>query len=142
MNIHLSPQIKSWEEVSVCTDFVAKTPNYVPKLLHALEYSCTIQEACLYAGVPRRTLYNHLKTNPELVELVQKAKRYPIIRAKWRMMDIIDHGNDRDAGMMIRWFLERQQPEVYGKKGRMTASYLDASVSISEIHENQLPLFS
>lgn len=89
--------------------------NFVPKLVAAFQADLTVQEACDYAGLPKRTFYNWLKEDPVFAEEMRKAKEFPKTAAKNKVMSIINKGSDRDAGPMARWLLEKRAPEIYGQ---------------------------
>ncbi|HEX9059403.1 MAG TPA: hypothetical protein VF941_04425 [Clostridia bacterium] len=116
MSKRVAPQAKNWVNVANGTTIEANYPYFVPKLIAAFQNDFTVIEACEYAGIPRRTFYNHLKTDPSFAEEMRKAREFPKIVAKKRVMHIITTGNDKEAGAMARWFLEKRDPETYGKR--------------------------
>ena len=115
MSKRVAPQVKSWVSIANGTTTEANISRFVPKLLAAFQNDFTVGEACEYAGLPRRTFYNHLKNDPAFAEEIRKAKNFPKIVAKKRVMNIINNGTDREAGPMARWLLEKREPEIYGK---------------------------
>lgn len=114
--VTLKPPVKQWSKVVVRTNNEVNINDYVQMLVAAFQSDLTTQQACDYAQLPRSTFYDHLKKNPDFAEKMRQAKGFPLRRAKQRAVDIIDKGSDRDAGPMIRWILEKREPETYGQR--------------------------
>ncbi len=94
------------------------TPERKGGLIVAKRLGLTDVEACKVVEIDRATLYRHLRTDPEFYHTFKAASLNPIHAAMTRVMDIITDTthkySDSVAGKMVRWFLERREPEQYG----------------------------
>lgn len=58
------------------------TSESINKLETAFSFDCSIDEACLYAGITPPTYYKWLKKNPELVKRFELLRNTPILAAR------------------------------------------------------------
>lgn len=105
--------VKKWQNR---TTGAARNREIVLLLLTALQNDFSVSEACRHAGIGRTAFYHWIEEDPKFAEEVDRAKEFPKLAAKNKMMNIINKGSDRDAGPMVRWFLERKVPQEYGQQ--------------------------
>jgi hypothetical protein len=72
--------------------------------------------ACELAHLPKTTFYYSMKHNEEFADRINFAKASLINIAGKRMLEIIKHGNNSDAGKLIKFVLERYESENWGRK--------------------------
>lgn len=58
------------------------TDNTVNKLEEAFLMGCTDEEACLFAGISKQTLYTYQDKNPEYVDRKETLKSNPVMKAR------------------------------------------------------------
>ena len=88
------------------------TEETVKKLLDAFSYSFTDQEACLYANISTKTLYNYCEKYPEFLQQKEDLKKQPNIKAK---MNWIAKIKDKDYQASKEW-LERKSRDEFSLK--------------------------
>ena len=66
------------------------TEETVNKLLTAFAYSFSDQEACLYSGISKQTLYDYCKRFPEFSDQKEELKKKPNLKAKMNWLGRID----------------------------------------------------
>ena len=79
------------------------TPEVLNKLEQGFMYSFSDEEACLYAGVSPKALYNYQKKNPDFVQRKQLLKLSPNLLAKEKLVKDI-----RTDINQARWWAERR----------------------------------
>lgn len=62
------------------------TDTVVKKLEEAFSWDCTVEEACLYAGISKVTYYEHIKNKPELVNRFDTLRQTPVLKARETVM--------------------------------------------------------
>lgn len=62
------------------------TPENIRKLEQAFAYDCSIDEACLFAGITPPTYYKWLKKNPKLVKRFEALRNTPVLHARGRVV--------------------------------------------------------
>ena len=58
------------------------TDAVVKKLEEAFAWDCSVEEACLYAGISRKTYYEHVKDKPELGDRFEELRLNPVLKAR------------------------------------------------------------
>lgn len=81
----------------------------VSKLEAAFHNSFTVEQACLYAGIGKKTFFNWLEKKPGFLHRMTKAREHPNLRAKEVVINSINNGNSTDA----KWWLERKQRDEF-----------------------------
>lgn len=66
------------------------TPEILIKLEEAFALGCSDLEACFFADIGKTTLYNYQNANPEFVERKEELKKRPVLKARRRMMALMD----------------------------------------------------
>lgn len=69
-------------------------------LREAFTWGCTDSEACCYAEISTTTLYNYCNANPEYLELKNKLKDMPTMKAR-RIIDASLDGNDLNTANRV-----------------------------------------
>jgi len=66
------------------------TAETVQKLETAFLMGCTDLEACLFADIARRTLYDYQDKNPEFAHRKEELKTNPVMKARGVILDALD----------------------------------------------------
>lgn len=86
-----------------------KVTDEVIKLLRqAYMVGATNAEACSYAEIGERTLYDYITANPEFSQKIEEWKLSPVLKAKTTIVD-----NLKDV-KNAQWYLERRAKKEYG----------------------------
>lgn len=88
---------KAMARPTVMTDAV------VQKLEEAFALGCTDGEACIYAGISRRTLGYYCEDKPEFLHRKEDLKTTPVLKARKVIVDAIEGGDANTA----RWMVEK-----------------------------------
>ena len=96
-------------------------PTVITELvLHKLEevfaLDGTDEEACFYAGIAPRTLYNYQKENPEFVQRKEALKEKPILLARRTAVENLN----TLAG--AHWYLERKRKKEFSVRVEQTGA--------------------
>lgn len=95
----------------------AKINNEViDKLRQAYLIGATNAEACGYADIGERTLYDYLEKNPEFSQKIENWKNEPILKAK---TTIVKGLNDIKNA---QWYLERKRKAEFAVRQEMTGA--------------------
>lgn len=103
------------------------TEEVVSKLITAFELGCTDMEACLFADISPKTLYNFQNANPEFLERKELAKQRTILKARQVLISNIQTPtpqNPNGNGDLALKYLERKARDEFAPK-----STLDVGVS-------------
>lgn len=95
---------------TVITEVVMK------KLEEALKKGMSDKTACQHAKITQATFITHMQTDPIFFERMTSAKNFLKLLAGQRLTRIIKSGADRDAAGLVRFALERLEPETYGQR--------------------------
>lgn len=88
------------------------TDSVVGKLEQAFMHDCTVEEACVYAGIHKDTYYEFCKQYPEFPDRVAALRCYPTLVAKRTVINAILNGNTR-----LAWkYLERKLPQEFSSR--------------------------
>ncbi len=93
----------------------------VQKLLDAFALGFTDEEACLYTGISKQTLYNYCEKHPKFRESKELLKRSPIIKAKANVVKDLESGSLDTS----KWYLERKVKEEFSLKQEYELSNKD-----------------
>lgn len=104
-------------------------------LRQAFTWGCTDSEACCYADISTSTLYNHCAAHPEFLELKNKLKDMPTMKAKRIIDGALDDQDLNTAHRVIdRKEGSKVKQEITGKDGgaikyeNLTDEQLDAKL--------------
>lgn len=89
------------------------TPERVKQLKVAFSYWMTDKEACEFAGISKKTLYNYIDDNPEFSHLKKQLKTRPSVKAKMNLIDKIQEGNYNAS---LEWLKRKNSDEFSTKK--------------------------
>ena len=85
---------------------ITKNPEILSKLERAFAIGCTDEEACVYAGISKGTLYGYIEQNPDFHERKEELKQLPVIRAKHSVVRRL-----QEDVATSKWYLERKTKE-------------------------------
>lgn len=77
------------------------TKDTLQLLREAFTWGCTDTEACCYADISTSTLYNYCEDNPEYLELKNKLKDMPVMKAKKIQFDELEKNSISQANRVI-----------------------------------------
>lgn len=83
------------------------------------------EEACLYAGISARTLYNYQEANPDFLQEKQLLKSNVRMKAKTNVAKSVDAGDEK----MSMWYLERRDQDFKPKQ----TTDLNTTVSFTDL---------
>ena len=86
------------------------TEKVLDLLRQAYLWGATNAEACAYADISERTLYDYLSKNPEYSQKIEQWKLDPILKAKKTVINEL--GDVKNA----QWYLERKQKDEFSTK--------------------------
>jgi len=90
------------------------TDDVLDKLRQAFLFGATKEEACAFADIGYRTLYDYVDRNPEFSQQIEKWQQNPILKAKKTVM------NSLDDPKVSQWYLERRAKEFKPKQDLTT----------------------
>jgi hypothetical protein len=94
------------------------TESTLQLLREAFTWGCTDSEACCYADISTTTLYNYCTANPEYLELKNKLKDMPTMKAKRIVNNSLDDSDLNTAHRVIdRKEGSKVKQEITGKDG-------------------------
>lgn len=88
------------------------TDKELSKLRECFVKSLTDEEACLYAGISSRQLYDYCKKNEEFRKEKELLKNAVNIKAKFNIIKKIDEGDVGES----KWWLERKSGKEFNIK--------------------------
>jgi hypothetical protein len=90
------------------------TDDVLDKLRQAFLFGATKEEACAFADIGYRTLYDYIDRNPEFSQEIEKWQLNPILKAKVTVI------KDLDDTKNAQWYLERRAKEFKPKQDLTT----------------------
>jgi len=87
------------------------TQDVVTKLEGAFVYDCSVEEACLYAGISRNTFYEFVKKYPDFQDRIEALRNAPYLVARKTLIAAAEH--DADLALKI---LERKRREEFSTR--------------------------
>lgn len=82
-----------------------------------MKIDCSINEACLQAGVPSRTVYTYIKEDALFADKVNKAKDFAVNLARKTLVK----GMQEDDVVTARWLLSKRRKDIYGDSLDLTS---------------------
>ncbi len=101
------------------------TDEVLDKLRHAFLIGATNAEACGYADIGERTLYDYLAENEEFSQKIEQWKNEPILKAKTTVVKNLD----KDV-KNAQWYLERKKKDEFAVRQEVTGKEGDAIEAI------------
>jgi hypothetical protein len=108
------------------------TKDTLQLLREAFTWGCTDTEACCYADISTSTLYNYCKENPDFLELKNKLKDMPIMKAKKIQFDELENNSISQANKVI----DRKE----GQKIKQEVSGVDGNPIVTTSTFNFIPV--
>lgn len=94
----------------------AVTPEVVQDLVTSFANGWSVTKACEYAGIARRTYYYYCQNDAEFLRKMTLAQNNQLVLAGNRITEILQKGDDRDAGPLAKWLFEKKMPTEYGNQ--------------------------
>jgi len=85
------------------------TDKVLSELKIAFSMDCTDKEACDFAGISEKTLYNYQKTHPEFLQEKQGWKSEIILKARMVVVDALQ----KDARLALKYLCYKCPQEFY-----------------------------
>lgn len=111
------------------------TEEVVEKLVTAFQYDFTVEEACTYAKIDRKSYYNWINASTEFLQKMEDARNFLFMSAKTILADAIkgrktikdDQGNVIKKGkkpnlQLTTWLLERRQKKNYSTQQNLAGA--------------------
>lgn len=98
------------------------TAETIKKLEEAFMNAFTDEEACLYADISIRTLYDYCEKNPQFSHKKETLKKKPNIKAKLNILKSLNEGDVKDS----QWWLERKSRDEFSIKSKSELQHLDS----------------
>lgn len=96
---------------------VVITPSTLRKLEEVFALGGTDEEACLFGGIGKTTLYEFQKKNPEFQERKEALKQSPILKARKAVIEAFEDNPD-----LALKFLERRKKDEFSPRTEQTHS--------------------
>lgn len=90
----------------------------IAKLKAAFANSFTVDQAAIYAGVTKQTLYNWKEQYPELFDDVWRYRENPTMKAKQVVIDSVNKGDIETA----KWWLKNKASDEFGSQTNPTVN--------------------
>lgn len=95
------------------------TPEMVAQIIQLLSNGATIKDTCAYVGISQDTYFTWCDTKAEFSESTTRARAQSRVAAVAMIRKGIQEGNTDDA----KWFLERSDPENWGRQTKILLDY-------------------
>ena len=120
---------------AVKTEYTKFNDDTVKNLCDAIERGKTLKQAAEYAQVSETNLHNKLRTDANIREKVQGAKRkYNQILAEQNITRRLKD-NDKD---ITKFVLERTMPEIYAPKQQINVNKMSGKWVIKEGNNKEI----
>lgn len=90
------------------------TEQVIDKLRQAFLIGATNDEACGYADISVKTLYNYIEKVPEFLQQIEQWKNEPILKAKTTIVKNLDDTKN------AQWYLERKRKDEFSARSELT----------------------
>lgn len=91
------------------------TPEVLNKLEQAFAMGCSDLEACFYADISDRILYNYQKDNPDFLQRKRTLKSKPVLMARASVVKALE----ADPELALK-FLERKKKDEFSLRSELT----------------------
>ena len=88
-----------------------KTDLTLQKLEQAFMWGCTDKEACLYANISEKTLYNYQAIDQEFLQRKELLKQMPILKARSAVVNALEDNTE-----LALKFLERRKKDEFNPR--------------------------
>lgn len=107
------------------------------KLEVAFKVGCSDEEACFYADISPRTLYNYQSENEEFTQMKVVWKKRPVLKARQVVVQAIEN-NDLPTA---KWYLEKNwDVEEFGDKVKHSGDVRHDLVPHASVNEYRIKL--
>jgi hypothetical protein len=89
--------------------------DVLQKLEQAFLMDCTDEEACLYADISARTLYNYQEANPEFLQRKRALRHNPFLIARQSIL----RGIEKDPRLALM-YMERKKKDEFSTRREYT----------------------
>ena len=114
------------------------TKDVLQKLEDAFAFTYTDEEACLYAGIDPRTLYNYQKKNPKFVQRKEALRLTPNLAAKQVLVESIPKNLEQS-----RWWATHKMPEFNPtKKVELATTSLEEEANMTPKMKEAIKLYN
>lgn len=103
----------------------------IKKLEQAFSYDCTIEEACLYAGITPATYYNNVNKKPQLIERFKALRNTPVLRARESVIESFR----KDPALALK-YLERKRRDEFALRSELTGGD-GKPIEVKTLNENE-----
>lgn len=86
------------------------TDKVLDQLRQAFLWGATNAEACAYADISERPLYEYLSKNPEFKQKIEEWKLAPLLKAKKTVVESLAEAKN------AQWYLERKRKDEFSTK--------------------------
>ena len=91
------------------------TNEVVRKLEQAFAHDCTVEEACLYAGISRETYYAFCRKRPDFSDRITLLRHTAILVARRTIIEALPH----NPALAMK-YLERKRPQEFSLRATIT----------------------
>ena len=102
------------------------TDNTVNKLEQAFAMGCGDEEACLFAGITKTTLYKYIETHPDFTDRKEMLKKNPVLKARQVLLNHLAL-DDKDIAKYVVDKHDGKAKQSVDVSGEMT-NYLKVAI--------------
>lgn len=110
------------------------TPDVLNKLEHAFSIGCSDLEACLYADISPKTLYNFQNKYPDFLQRKELLKKSLSLKARSNIAGSINKG----SLVQSEWYLERKEKNEFSTKTEQDQR-VDMTINMKSIYDEIIP---
>lgn len=109
------------------------TEETLKKLDEVFAIGGTDEEACLFADISPKTLYNYQEANPEYLQRKQALKQNPFLKARRTIVGSLDDPKN------AQWFAERKLKAEFAQRSELTGPEgKEITTQVSKLDDDQL----
>lgn len=90
----------------------------ITKLKAAFANSFSVEQAAMYAGVTKQTIYNWKERHPDLFDDIWRYRENPTMKAKQVVIDAVNKGDIETA----KWWLKNKASDEFGGNSTPTVN--------------------
>lgn len=110
---------------------VKLTDEIQEKVCNAIRLGSYIETAVIYAGVPKSTFYDWLKTDKSFSDAIQRA----MAESELRMLRRLDGSAEKGSIAAQCWIMERRFQNRWGRKERVQFTEHEEPTEEENLHE-------
>ena len=112
------------------------TDNTVNKLEQAFAMGCGDEEACLFAGITKTTLYKYIETHPDFTDRKEMLKKNPVLKARQVLLNHLTL-DDKDIAKYVVDKQDGKAKQSVDVSGEMTNYLKVAIVEFSDAEDDK-----